>query len=66
MKKDGNDLEEKVVKVRMSNPEADMELKVKGKFAVEQSIKIMEKFDECCDIIREKDKKIPIGKNDLK
>ena len=42
----------KVVKVFFENPEGKMDLKIKGKNSVEQSIKIMKAFDEGCNQIR--------------
>ena len=44
---------EKVIKVKMENPEARMQLTVKGPKATENALKIMKTFDEACKAIRE-------------
>jgi hypothetical protein len=41
--------EQKEVRVKFSNACGKMELKVKGKNALEQSLKIMQVFDDTCD-----------------
>lgn len=46
---------EKEVKVKFSNACGKMDLKVKGKRALEQSLKIMQVFDDTCDEIRKKE-----------
>lgn len=44
---------EKVIKVTFENPEAKMQLKVKGPKATENALKIMTTFDSACKEIRE-------------
>jgi len=46
---------EKEVKVKFSNACGRMYLKVKGKRALEQSLKIMQVFDDTCDEIKTKE-----------
>lgn len=48
--------DKKVVKVFSENSEGKMDLKIKGKHSVEQSIKIMKAFDEGCNQIKNKNK----------
>ncbi len=49
--------DEKIVKVDFNNPEARMKLKVKGKKATEQALKIMKAFDNACTEIRKEELK---------
>jgi len=49
--------QEKIVRVDMENPEGRMKLKVKGKNAVNNSLKIMEAFDSACEEIRKEEQK---------
>ena len=50
-------MSEKRVFINMSNPEAKMNLKIKGKNATENALKIMKTFDDACKKIREKERK---------
>lgn len=47
--------DEKTVKIKFSNACGKMDLKVKGKRALEQSLKLMQVFDETCKELKKKE-----------
>jgi hypothetical protein len=57
MKTDKKEEKEKTVKVNFSNVCGKMSLKVKGPKAIDQSLKLMEVFDESCKELRKREVK---------